>query len=217
MIKLGIIGASGKAGSALFKKAAADSEFEVTAFVRDEKKARTILGPKAHLVVKDAFDLTKDDLKGQDVIVDAFATAPQMAYLHVDLATKLIALFRNEKQRLIFILGAGSLKTGEDQHLFVEDIKKMPGADSWVEIPKNQLLELNFLKDVVNVDWVGVSPGAEFKLGPAAQNTLYGQDDLLFNDHGASFTTYDTMANVLIEEIKHPKHHQIRFTVINND
>ena len=66
-----------------------------------------------------------------------------------------------------------------------------------------------------NVNWVGVSPDAEFKVGPKADSVAYGHEELLFNDQGESFTTYATMGEALTKEILTPQYHQVRFTVIN--
>ena len=52
--------------------------------------------------------LTEEELSDFDVLVDAFATSPDKAYLHVDLAAKLVHLFR-EKHSLVLHIRAGSL------------------------------------------------------------------------------------------------------------
>ncbi|MBL4937820.1 NAD(P)H-binding protein [Clostridium sp. YIM B02515] len=211
-MKIGIIGATGKAGSDIYKEAITRGH-EVTAIVREEIKAKSLLGDKVTVLEKDAFDLTREDLNSFDVIVNAFATEPSKAYRHVDLAAKLVALFREAKSpRIIFILGAGSLKTGEDKHLFVEDIKVMPGSEAWVSIPENQLKELLFLKEVDNVNWVGISPSAIFEPGEK-KDVVLGQDELLIAPDGSSHTTTGTMALAVLDEIENPKHHQERFTV----
>ena len=215
MTKVGIIGATGMAGSATFK-AAQQAGLDVTAVVRNAAKAKDLLGADIQVLEKDAFALTTEDLAGFDVIVDAFSTAPAQAYLHVDLTAHLISLFRETEQpRLIFILGAGSLHTGDDNHLVVEDIKKIPEAAAWINTQVNQLAELHFLQDVTNVNWVGVSPASSFVAGPAADKILYGTEDLLVNAAGESETTGDTMAQAIVKEIQEPAHKQERFTVAN--
>lgn len=149
----------------------------MTAIVRNAKKVREMFGKQVKVIENDVFDLTKTDLSDFDVIVDSFATSPDKSYLQVDLAAKLVSFFRETTSpRLIFILGAGSLHTGEDHHLFVDDIAKTPGSDAWIVIPQSQLAELEFLRNVKNVNWVGVSPGAEFKVGPKATSVAYGRE-----------------------------------------
>lgn len=211
-MKIGIIGATGKAGQDVFKEAVKRGH-DVTAIVRNKEKAIQLFGEDANILEKDAFDLTREDLQDFDVVVNAFATEPQKAYLHVDLAAKLVAMFRETtKPRLFFILGAGSLKTGEDGHLFVEDIRKTPGSEAWIAIPENQLKQLNFLRDVDNVNWVGVSPSAIFEPGEN-KGVVLGKDELLVAEDGTSHTTTGTMAVAILDEIENPQFHQERFTV----
>ncbi len=212
MTKIGIIGATGTAGSAIFKEAV-KRKLEPVALVRDAPKAKRLLGEDVNYLEKDAFDLTVADLQDFDVIVDAFASEPNKAYLHVDLAAKLVHLFRGKKQpRLFFILGAGSLKTGTDRHLLVRDLEAVPESAAWIKVPQNQLKELDFLRGVDDVDWVGVSPASTFQAG-TAQKSLLGKDDLLINDQGNSVTSSGTLAAAILDEIERPKFNQERFTV----
>ncbi|QEA58789.1 NAD-dependent epimerase/dehydratase family protein [Leuconostoc koreense] len=213
-IKIGIIGATGMAGSAVYQEAF-NQEFDVTAIVRSTDKAHQTLGQNAKVLEKDAFALTKADLLQFDVVINAFATAPTLAYQHIDLAAHLIGLLRETTApRLIFILGAGSLMTGEDNHLLLEDLKKLPDAASWVSIPDNQKKELDFLRNIDNVNWTGVSPGSTFQAGEATQYKL-GTDHLLFGENNESITNSGTMAKAIMSEINKPSAEKKRFTVVN--
>lgn len=217
MTKVGIIGATGMAGSATFK-AAQNAGLDVTAIVRNADKAKQNLGSDIQILETDAFNLTKSDLEQFDVVVDAFATAPEQAYLHTDLAAHLVAVLREtDSPRLIFILGAGSSFVGnvEQRHYAYDDIKADPNNAAWQSIPENQLYELNFLKDVKNVNWTGISPGQLFVPGELATKILYGKDDMLFDEQGRSQTTSETMAKAIIDEIIAPAHKQERFIVTN--
>lgn len=212
-MKILIIGATGMAGSAAVATAL-DRGHQVTALARSaEKLAALPHNDRLTTVTQDAFALTRADLTAYDAVIDAFATAPAQAYRHVDLATHLVSELRaTATPRLLFILGAGSLHTGDDHHLFVNDIARDPQAASFLSIPQNQLKELTFLRDVDNVNWVGVSPAANFHPGPAVP-ALLGTDDLLVNAQGDSGTSAGTMAVALLDELEHPQHHQTRFTV----
>lgn len=217
MTKVGIIGATGMAGLATFK-AAQNAGLDVTAIVRNANKAKQNLGSDIQILETDAFNLTKSDLEQFDVVVDAFATAPEQAYLHTDLAAHLVAVLREtDSPRLIFILGAGSSFVGnvEQRHYAYDDIKADPNNAAWQSIPENQLYELNFLKDVKNVNWTGISPGQLFVPGELATKILYGKDDMLFDEQGRSQTTSETMAKAIIDEIITPAHKQERFIVTN--
>lgn len=218
-MKIAVIGATGKAGSALHALAV-ERGHQVTALVRSRARADEVLGADtdAQVVVRDAFGLTADDLAPYDVVVDAIGTPPDQAGQHVELARHLVAtatVLGAQAPRLVFILGAGSLRTGEDGHLFVEDIRKIPGAETWLDIPVQQLAELEYLRGTEGVDWVGISPSATFEPGEATTPVL-GTDELLVDAHGVSRTTTGTMAIVILDEIEHPAHHNTRFTVRNS-
>ena len=213
-LKVGIIGATGIAGSAITQEAV-NRGFEVTGFVRNAEKAKDLLPDAVKLVVKDAFDIQRVDVKDLDVLVDAYATHDMShAYRHVDLAARLIEFAKDtDKPRLFFILGAGSLETGNG-HRFVEKLEKLPNSESFIEIPRQQFKEYQLLTNTSNVNWVAVSPSATFKPGDATAYEL-GQNDLLTNAEGKSEITAGTMAKVINDEIEHPAHHNERFTAVD--
>jgi hypothetical protein len=146
-------------------------------------------------------------------IIDAFSTAPAQAYRHLDFAARLVSLLRGtQSPRLFFILGAGSLVTGQDHHLLVEDLRRSPGAQAWIAAPENQLKELRFLQEVDNVNWVAVSPSQAFAPGEATGFVL-GRDELLVAPDGSSHVSTGTMAVAILNEIENPAHVRERFTV----
>ncbi|MFL4474482.1 NAD(P)H-binding protein [Paeniglutamicibacter sp. MACA_103] len=210
-MKIGIIGATGKAGSAVFQESVTRGH-DTVAIVRDQARATEVLGDQAPVLKRDAFALTAEDLAGFDVVVDAFGTSPDQAQKHVDLARHLVECAGPKQPRLVFILGAGSLVTGEDRHLFIEEIRKAPGAEAWISIPEQQLQELAYLRTIEHVKWVGASPQATFAPGRASK-PMIGVDELLLAADGKSHTTTGTMAVALLDEIEQPRHHNTRFTV----
>ena len=109
----------------------------------------------------------------------------------------------HELPRLVFILAAGSLRTGDNHHLLIEDLRRMPDADAWVSIPENQLLELEYLRCVTDVDWEGASPSAQFEPGEA-RGMVLGIHELLVASDETSHTTMGTMAVAILDEIEHP-------------
>ncbi|WP_206426688.1 hypothetical protein [Clostridium sp. E02] len=186
----------------------------MTAIVRHKDKAISLLGNGVKLIDKDVFDLTKSDLEGFDVIINAFATAPDKAYLHLDLAAKLVSFFREtESPRLFFILGAASL-LDENNNLFLDTLKTVPDAASWISIPVEAYKTLNYLRGIENVNWVGVSPSAEFVAGEATVPVL-GTDHLLTSSNGKSVVTSKTMAVAILDEIENLQFIHTRFTVCN--
>ena len=214
MKRVGIIGASGMAGSAIYQAGLKNPDLEVIGIARNKKKAQQVLGDDANLLTGDIFTMTDSVLKRFDVIIDAFSTDPTHADQQVKLAEKLITLAQKHQVRVIFILGAGSLHTGDDQHLVVEDLAKTNDAAAWINTPRQQLKELKYLETVTDADWLGISPAMTFKDGPATDYSL-GSDQLLFNTDHDSVVTVGTMAKLVITEIIDPQHHQERITVVN--
>ena len=96
MKKVGIIGASGMAGSAIYKLAEKNPNIDVVGIVRHEKKAREVLGKDADLIVGDIFDMPDSMLEHFDVIIDAFNTTPENAEEHTKLAKKLMTLAQRD-------------------------------------------------------------------------------------------------------------------------
>lgn len=144
--------------------------------------------------------------------MNAFATAPAKAYMHLDLAAKLVGLFREtESPRLFFILGVDSL-LDENGKLFLYTLKTVSDAASWISISTEAYKTLNFLRGIENVNWVGVSPSSEFIAGEATVPVLE-KDHLLTSYNGKSIVTSGTMAVAIINEIEHPQFIRTRFTV----
>jgi putative NADH-flavin reductase len=122
-VKIGVIGASGKAGGVITKEAASRGH-DVTAIVRSAGKVED-----AGLAVleKDVFDLTAQDLGTFDVVVNAFGAPPGQEHLHVEAGRALIsALQRAPDTRLIVVGGAGSLYVDEAKILRVVDTPDFP-------------------------------------------------------------------------------------------
>ncbi len=206
-----IIGASGMAGQAIYREATTRGH-KVTGLVRDEAKGKEVLGQQASLIAGDAFSLSREALSHYDVVVNAFSAAPGTAYLHVDLAARLVAELRDTTApRLFFILGAGSLLDAQDKP-FVDTLKTLPSAAPWIGIPVNQFKELQFLREVDNVNWLGISPSAEF--APGAKHTpVLGKDHLLNASDGRSHVSNATLAVAVLNEIETPTVFRSRFTV----
>jgi hypothetical protein len=93
-------------------------------------------------------------------------------------------------------------------------LKTIPEAASWISIPIEAYKALEFLRSIDNVNWVGVSPSAEFIPGEATVPVI-GKDHLLTSSEGKSVVTSGTMAIAILNEIEHPQFIRTRFTVCN--
>jgi len=213
-VRIGIIGATGKAGRDVYREAVRRGE-DAVAIVRDAARADEVLGAGAAVVVKDAFELTAEDLAGFDAVVDAVGFAPQEAERHLELSRRLVEAAPSSAAgapRLVFILGAGSLTNPATGTLAIEDIRAIPGAEAWINIPAQQLRQLEYLRTVDTAEWVGISPQMTFAPGEATAPRL-GTDELLTAADGQSHTSTGTMAVAVLDELQSPAHRNTRFTV----
>lgn len=210
-MKIGVIGATGRLGQAVVNKAIANNH-EVTAFVRNGDRAQEMFGSSVKIIVKDAMDLTTEDLAGLDAVVDAFAS--NKAYQNFDLAAKLVADFREQPAPyLLFVIGASSLIQA-DGKMMLETVEEQAAGAPWIEAPRKQVHEFEFLQWVDNVQWTAVSPQMDFELGPETKYRL-GKDEVMEDSNGDSKVSYGNFAAALVEEIETPKHVQQRFTVVD--
>ena len=103
-MKLAVVAANGKAGRLIVQEAV-DRGLDVTAIVRGENKT---VAPSS--IQKDLFDLTKEDIKDFDVIIDAFGTwAEDSLEQHTTSIQHLADLVEGTDKRLLIVGGAGSL------------------------------------------------------------------------------------------------------------
>lgn len=210
-MKIGIIGAGGKAGSAIYREARSRGH-ETIAIVRSRERARAILGSDVDSLQKSGFELDEADIEAFDVIINASGFPPPEAGKHIELTQHLVSLASSGSTRLVFILGAGSLFAGPDRHRFIEDIKLEEDSDLWISIPQNQLKQLELLETVTDADWVGISPQALFTEGPAS-TPVVGTDEIMASADGTSHTTTGTLAVGILDEIENPVHRRTRFTI----
>lgn len=99
-----VIGANGKAGHRIVEKALKVGH-QVTGVVRRKDAIKGI-----PTIVKDALQLTKQELTQFDVVVNATsAFTPDMYHLPADLTLLIVKALANTNTRLIAIGGAGTL------------------------------------------------------------------------------------------------------------
>lgn len=209
-MKIGIIGAGGKAGS-LISKEALTRGHEVTAIVRDAAKVQ-IQG--ASVLEKDVFDLKAEDIKEFDVVVNAFGAAPGKEHLHVDAGKILIEAMKGAPQtKLIVVGGAGSLFVDEAKTIRVLDTPDFP--KEYFATAYNQSKNLGDLQNATDIQWTFISPSAFFDpQGNRTGGYKLGKDNLLVNSKGESYVSYADFALAVLDEIENPQHINQRFTVV---
>jgi len=209
-MKIGIIGATGKAGNLILKEAV-DRGHEVTAIVRNASKVED---KSLNVLEKDVFDLTAQDAQAFDVIVNAFGAPAGKEHLHVEVGQALISILKDAPQtRLIVIGGAGSLFTDETHSLRVVDSPGFP--DAYKPTATNQGKNLQDLQASSGIQWTFLSPASFFNPeGVRTGKYQTGKDHIILNSEGKSYISYADYAIALVDEIENAKHKNERFTVV---
>ncbi|MGI2732463.1 NAD(P)-dependent oxidoreductase [Bacillus cytotoxicus] len=209
-MKIGIIGASGKAGSRIMKEAL-DRGHEVTAIVRN---ASNITDKNVKVLEKSVFDLTSNDLQTFDVVVNAFGAPTGKEHLHVDAGNVLIEAMKSAPHtKLIVVGGAGSLFIDEAKTTRVFETPDFPAE--YLPTAQNQGKNLEILQQTNDITWTFISPSALFALGKRTGSYKTGKDHLLVNSKGDSYVSYEDFAVATLDEIENPKHENERFTVVS--
>ncbi|ADP34172.1 NAD(P)-dependent oxidoreductase [Bacillus atrophaeus] len=209
-MKIGIIGASGKAGSLILKEAK-DRGHDVTAIVRNASKVKE---QGIAVLEKDVFDLTAADIKPFDVIVNAFGAAPGQEHLHVDAGKALISISKDAQDTRLFVVGgAGSLFVDEAKTTRLIDTPEFP--KEYVPTAANQGKNLEDLQNTDSISWTFFSPAAIFDAeGKRTGSYKKGKDHLIVNSKGDSYISYADYAIAVLDELEHPSHQNERFTAV---
>lgn len=208
-MKIGIIGATGKAGSFILKEAL-ERGHEVTAIVRDASKLEN---KDVAVIESDIFDLGSYDFEDLDVVVNAFGAPAGDEHLHVEAGRILInALEQVPHVRLIVVGGAGSLYVDEEKKTRLLDTPEFP--KEYYPTAANQAKNLEDLQKTTGIKWTFVSPAIFFDPNGARTGSyVVGKDHPAVNSQGESYISYADYAIAILDEIENPKHINERFTV----
>lgn len=212
-MKIGIIGATGKAGSLIYKEANARGH-ELTAIVRNAAK---IEDANASVLEKDIFDLKGEDLTQFDVVVNAISAPPGQEHLHVEAGRSLINAIKNAPNtKLVVVGGAGSLFVDEAKTIKVMDTPDFP--KEYLATATNQGKNLEDLQQSEGINWTFVSPAAFFNPeGKRTGSYKRGKDNLIVNAKGNSYVSYADYAIAVVDEVENPQHVNERFTVVSEE
>lgn len=192
-MKLAIIAANGQAGQAIAKEAV-ERGHQVTAIVRSENKSAA-----EDVLQKDAFNLTKEDLVGFDVVVNAFgAWTPETLPDHSRLAEHLATILADSPTRLLVVGGAGSLYLDESQTAMLKDASDFPAE--YLPIAEAMGAGLEIYRQATAVNWTYVSPAADFDAeGPKTGAYTLAGEVFQVNDEGESYISYADYAVALVD------------------
>ncbi len=211
-MKIAVIGAAGKAGS-LIAAEARNREYAVTAIVLPGSEHRVAEG--IAVMAKSLFDLTVDDLRPFDVVVDAFGTPFQKsaAKQHILAMQHLIGVMEQlPAVRLMLVGGASSLFSDETRIKLVAD--SIPREYS--SVPDAMRVAFDLLKHS-KVNWTNFCPAATFD--PAGKRTghyILGSDYKILNPEGKSYISYADYAIAMVDEFENAAFVGKRFTAVSD-
>ncbi|WP_088069873.1 NAD(P)-dependent oxidoreductase [Gottfriedia luciferensis] len=210
-MKIGIIGATGKAGNMIMNEAI-ERGHNVTAIVRNSSK---LTNKDVAVLEKDLFDLTTSDLKQFDVVVNAFKAAEGQEHLYIEAGNVLINALKNvENTRLIVVGGAGSLFVDEAKTIQLVDTPEFP--KEYFATASNMAKGLQDLQKSTDINWTFISPAAFFDPNGKRTGTYQkGNDNFIVNKKGNSYVSYADYAIALVDEIENPQHVNERFTLVS--
>ena len=207
-MKLAVIGANGKAGKLIVKEAV-NRGLDVTAVVRGDNTTVAQEGLK-----KDLFDLTAADLKGFDVVIDAFGawteeTLPQ----HSTSLKHLCDILSGTDTRLIVVGGAGSLYVNPEHTVCVADGPDFP--DVFKPVAAAMAKALGELRARRDVKWTYISPAGDFRAdGARTGKYILGGEELTLNSKGESMISYADYALAMVDEAVSRNHIRQRISVV---
>lgn len=207
-MKIAVVAANGKEGRLIVKEAV-ERGFDVTAVVRSEN--RTVA---EKVIKKDIFDLTAEDLKGFDAVVDAFGawteeTLPQ----HSTSLAHLCDLLSGTDTRLLVVGGAGSLYVDPEHTTHVADGPDFP--DAFKPLATAMAKSLSELRKRSDVKWTYISPAADFQAdGERTGEYILAGEELTLNDRGESVISYADYALAMVDEIQNGNNIQQRISVV---
>ena len=211
-MKIAIIGAAGKEGKYLTEEASSRGH-DVTAVVRDAQKIKM---PDVKILEKDLFDLTYDDVKDFDAVIDAFgAWTPETLPLHQTSLKHLTDILKgHENVRLLVVGGAGSLYVDSEHKIRLMDTPEFP--DAFVPLATVMGKAFDELTKTENVNWTYLSPAADFTAdGERTGKYKLGGDELIVNSEGNSRISYADYAIAMIDEAENGKFKNRRFSVVS--
>ena len=207
-MKIAVTAANGRVAGKVIAEAVANG-IDVTAF--GHKENNTVA---KKYIKKDIFDLTAEDLKGFDAVVDAFGawteeTLPQ----HSTSLKHLCDILSGTKTRLLIVGGAGSLYVNKEHTACVADSPDFP--DTFKPLAAAMAKALGELRQRSDVQWTYISPAGDFQAdAPKTGKWIWGGEELTLNSKGESIISYADYAAAMVEEICKGNHIQQRISLV---
>ncbi len=207
-MKIAVVCANGKAGQ-LITKEAVQRGLDVTAVVRGENRSAA-----SRSISRDVLDITAEDLRGFDVVVDAFgAWTEDTLPLHSSSLKVLCDALSGTDIRLLVVGGAGSLYVNPEHTACVADGPDFP--DMFKPLAAAMAKALSELRQRNDVKWTYISPAGDFQAeGERSGEYILGGEELTLNEKGESIISYADYAVAMVDEIVTGGHIQERISVV---
>ena len=207
-MKIAVVCANGKAGKLIVDEAL-NRGLDVTAVVRGSNKTKA-----PHVIIKDALELKAEDLKGFDVVIDAFgAWTPETLHLHSETLKVLCDALSGSETRLLVVGGAGSLYVNPEHTMQLFQTPDFP--EMFKPLAMAQGKALDELRKRDDVKWTFISPAGDFQAdGVRTGKYILAGEELTLNAKGESVISYADYAIAMIDEAVKGNHIKQRISVV---
>lgn len=207
-MKIAVVAANGRVAGKVITEAV-NRGFDITAFGRGDNNTQA-----QTYVRKDLFDLTADDLKGFDAVVDAFgAWTEDTLDQHSTSLKHLCDILSGTDTRLLIVGGAGSLYVNPEHTAQVSDGPDFP--DAFKPLAAAMAKALTELREHKDVRWTYISPAGDFQAdGERSGKYILGGEELTLNSRNESIISYADYAIAMVDEIEKGDHIQQRISVV---
>lgn len=208
-MKIAVVCANGKEGQKIVDEALGRG-LDVTAVVRGENRSNA-----KKVLVRDLFELTAEDLRGFDVVIDAFGAWTAETVGQIPAAVKhLCGVLCGTDARLLVVGGAGSLYVDPEHTATLDQGPDFPDIFKPVSAAHGEAL--NFLRTQNDVRWTYVSPAADFRAdGARTGEYTLGGEELTLNAAGQSVVSYADFAIAMVDEAIAGAHVGRRISVVS--
>jgi putative NADH-flavin reductase len=214
-MKLVVFGATGNVGQRVVAEALRRGH-EVTGVVRDPSAVKSP-DSRVKLVKGDATNAESvaQVVRGADAVVSAISPRPNARGLPApSLSANSRALIKGLRdagvKRLLYVGGASSLEVAPGKAL--ADLPDFPAAYREEAREGREALTI-FRNEAKGLDWTYLSPAAEIAPGQRTGKYRTTGDQLLVDDKGKSFITFEDYAVAVVDELERPQHVAKRFGV----
>lgn len=198
-MKIGVIAASGKAGSLIVNEAM-NRGHEVVAIVRNASKVIQNIVK----IEKDIYDLNQSDLVGFDVVINAFGAKGSDPIVYQTSTKHLIDILSNTNVRIIVVGGAGSLYTDESRTIQVYQTPSFPAVV--YPTSSNMAIALELLKNST-INWMFFAPAINFDYsGELSGKVKLGSDYVILNNSNESYISYLDYVKLLLDEVENKRY-----------